>query len=79
MHAKYIVAQINGQEVPIVFPDHPCPITHRHIAQAFPSHIVAAGYCCLETWGAFGEGISVDKKSRGGADTKLLLKYFSGA
>lgn len=80
MHAKYIVVKVNGQEVPIVFPDHPCQISHKFVAAGFPqAQLVSGGYCCLETWAAFGEAISVDLKSRGPADTLLLFQHFHGA
>lgn len=78
MHAKYLILRIDDQEVPVIFPDRPCALSHRHFAAAFPGEIVSGGYCCTETWAAFGEVVSVNLKSRGSADSLLLLKHFSG-
>lgn len=80
MHARYIVMKVNGQEVPLLFPDHPCQVSHKIVAQGFPQGVlISGGYCCVETWAAFGEAISVDLKSRGPKDTLLLYQHFHGA
>lgn len=76
---KYIVLQTDaGLELPVLFPE---LLTHKDVAvrlQALPelrgSVIVSGGFASIGPYGPMchGESISLDVKSRGAIDDKLL-------
>lgn len=71
---KYIIASVNGLEMPIVFPEH---ITHVAMAKAVEGQsdgefeVTGAGFWNVDARVAYGESMTLGVKSRE-EDTQIL-------
>jgi len=69
---KYIVVEVNGFEIPIVFPS---MIEHAEMAHKFRGEVVSAGFVDFQgTVSCYGESLSLDKKAAPG--DSILVKSF---
>ena len=74
--SKYIIVDNNNGIIPVVFTE---LATHKDVARGFmPGVILGAGFCWINGYGryeCYGESTSLDVKSRGDDDSKLLNKF----
>ncbi len=75
-HAKYLVIDNIGGDIPYIFPNH---INHANFAMGMHGDVVSAGFVTIGDSGhinCFGESISLKKKSRPAEDIYLITKMF---
>lgn len=74
--SKYIIVKQGGITTPVVFGD---AAKHSDVARGFmPAVIVGAGFCHINVDGrydCYGESTSLNIKSNGDADSKLLNTF----
>lgn len=75
---KYIVAVVDGKELPFVFPN---LINHNDMARGLPGLAKSAGFCHITDdgmWEAYGRSESLRLDSRPSQDSDLLNCYLIG-
>lgn len=75
---KYIVAVVDGKELPFVFPN---LINHIDMARSLPGLAKSAGFCRIDNdgmWEAYGRSESLRLDSRPSQDSDLLNCYING-
>lgn len=73
--SKYIIIDTLIAMLPVVFSD---LATHRDIANGVGSNVIGAGFCYINDEGkyvCYGESVSLNVKSRGDEDSKILNKF----
>lgn len=74
--SKYIIVDTGMAIAPIVFTE---LLTHADVARAIAPHgtVMGAGFCYVEknAYVCYGESVSLEVKSRGEADSKILNKF----
>lgn len=77
--SKYIIVDTGMFVAPIVFTD---MLTHADVAMAIAPKgqdalVLGAGFCHIENnkYVCYGESVSLDVKSRGEVDSKILNRY----
>lgn len=73
---KYIVFDVAGLQVPVVWPDD-MGLSHKDVARSvFTGTPLSAGFALLETWDTQGNSISLGLAPAAG-DADLLRKHFT--
>jgi hypothetical protein len=73
---KYIVFDVAGLQVPVVWPDD-MGLSHKDVARSvFTGRPLSAGFALLETWDTQGNSISLGLAPAAG-DADLLRKHFT--
>ena len=75
--SKYIIVDNATGIIPVVFTE---LATHKDVARGFmPGTIIGAGFCYIDErdckYVCYGESTSLNVKSRGDEDSKLLNKF----
>ena len=74
MKSKYIIVELGGMEVPLVFSRF---LQHEDVASAIPNKICSAGFCELSsmgTWITSGVSVSLNLDARE-QDAKILNEH----
>jgi hypothetical protein len=81
LKTKYVMFGDEKWATPIIFPN---GVIHRDLASLIQSELgrpISAGFCFLSAgagWKCFGESISLNLKSRGEVDAKIMNDLLSG-
>jgi hypothetical protein len=73
--SKYIIVKSGSSTIPVIFGD---DAVHKDVARAFmPAKIVGAGFCYIadDQYHCYGESTSLQIKSNGEEDAKLLNTF----
>ncbi len=71
MKSKYVIIELEGMEVPLVFPRY---LLHENVAMSLKNNIRSAGFCELNLagkWVASGQSVSLTLSARP-QDTEIL-------